>query len=112
MRGDLNDSLKQGLGKSDSYTGDKRTRNMLVISEVMLSLILLIGAGLMTRSLWALQGADPGFRPQNVLTMTVPIPKSSETAKHSRFYDEFLPHVDPGASASSRYRPGWICGKA
>ena len=93
MRGDLNDSLKQGLGKSDSYTGGKRTRNVLVISEVTLSLILLIGAGVMTRSLWALRGADPGFRPQNVLTMTVPIPKSSETAQRSRFYDEFLPRV-------------------
>src|SRR5207253_8120578 len=43
--------------------------------------------------LWALQGVDPGFRPQNVLTMTVPIPRSSEAAKRSRFYDEFLPHV-------------------
>jgi putative ABC transport system permease protein len=93
MRGDLNDSLKQGLGKSDSYTGGKRTRNMLVISEVTLSLILLIGAGLMTRSLWALQGADPGFKPQSVLTMTVPIPRSSETAQRSRLYDEFLPRV-------------------
>jgi predicted permease len=93
MRGDLNDSLKQGLGKSDSYTGGKGTRNVLVISEVMLSLILLIGAGLMIRSLWALQDADPGFRPQNVLTMTVPIPKSSEIARRSRFYDEFLPRV-------------------
>jgi predicted permease len=93
MRGDLNDSLKQGLGKSDSYAGGKRTRDALVISEVMLSLILLIGAGLMTRSLWALQRADPGFRPQNVITMTVPIPRSSDKAQRTRFYDEFLPRV-------------------
>src|SRR5262245_46226710 len=93
MRGDLNDSLKQGLGKSDAYAGGKSTRDALVISEVMLSLILLIGAGLMTRSLWALQGADPGFRPQNVLTMTVPIPRSSDKAQRTRFYDEFLPRV-------------------
>jgi predicted permease len=93
LRGDLNDSLKQGLGKSDSYAGGRGTRNALVISEVTLSVILLIGAGLMTRSLLALQGADPGFRPQNVLTMTVPIPKSSEKAQRSRFYDEFLPRV-------------------
>jgi predicted permease len=94
MRGDLNNSLKQGLGKSDSYAGGKRTRDVLVISEVTLSLILLVGAGLMTRTLWALQGADPGFRPQNVLTMTVPIPRSSEKAQQrTRFYDEFLPRV-------------------
>jgi predicted permease len=93
MRGDLNDSLKQGLGKSDSYAGDKGTRNALVISEVTLSVILLIGAGLMTRSLLALQGADPGFRPQNVLTMTVPVPRSSDKSQRSRFYDDVLPRV-------------------
>jgi putative ABC transport system permease protein len=93
MRGDLNDSLKQGLGKSDSYSGGKGTRNLLVVSEVTLSLILLIGAGLMTRSLWALRGADPGFRPENVLTMSAPIPKPPDKVKRSRFYDEFLPRV-------------------
>jgi predicted permease len=93
MRGDLNDSLKQGLGKSDNYSGGKGTRNLLVVSEVMLSLILLIGAGLMIRSLWALRGTDPGFQPANVLTMNVPIPKSSDKATRSRFYDEFLPRV-------------------
>jgi putative ABC transport system permease protein len=93
MRGDLNDSLKQGLGKSDSYSAGKGTRDLLVVSEVTLSLILLIGAGLMVRSLWALRGTDPGFQPANVLTMSVPIPKSSEKAQRSRFYDEFLPRV-------------------
>src|SRR3954470_10614379 len=93
IRGDLNESLKQGLGKSDSYSGGKGTRNLLVVSEVTLSLILLMGAGLMIRSLWALRGTDPGFQPANILTMTVPIPQSSDKARRSRFYDEFLPHV-------------------
>jgi putative ABC transport system permease protein len=93
LRGDVNDSLKQGLGKSDGYSGGRGTRNALVVSEVALSLILLVGAGLMIRSLWALRGTDPGFQPANVLTMTVPIPKSSEAARRSRFYDEFLPQV-------------------
>lgn len=93
LRGDLNDSLKQGLSKSDSYSGGRGTRGALVISEVALSLVLLVGAGLMIRSLWALQGTDPGFKPSNVLTMGVPIPKSSEGARRSRFYDEFLPQV-------------------
>ena len=93
MRGDLNDSLKQGLGKSDSYSGGKGTRNILVVSEVTLSLMLLIGAGLMIRSLWALRGTSPGFQPKNVLTMTVPIPKASENSRRSRFYDDFLPRV-------------------
>src|SRR5262249_1059162 len=90
----LNDSLKQGLGKSDGYSGGRGTRSALVISEVALSLMLLVGAGLMIRTLWALRGADPGFKPANVLTMTVPIAKSSEAMmRRSRFYDEFLPRV-------------------
>jgi putative ABC transport system permease protein len=94
LRGDLNDSLKQGAGKTDSYSGGRGTRSALVISEVALSLMLLVGAGLMIRSLWALRETDPGFQPRNVLTMTVPIAKSSEMmARRSRLYDEFLPQV-------------------
>jgi putative ABC transport system permease protein len=93
LAGDLNDSLKEGLGKSDSYSGGRATRNLLVVSEVTLSLILLVGAGLMIRSLWALRATDPGFQPANVLTMTVPIPKSPDKAQRSPFYDEFLPRV-------------------
>jgi putative ABC transport system permease protein len=94
LRGDLNDSLKQGAGKTDSYSGGRGTRNALVVAEVALSLMLLVGAGLMIRSLWALRGTDLGFKPANVLTMTVPIAKSSEMmARRSRLYDEFLPQV-------------------
>src|SRR3954466_9131530 len=68
----LNDALKQGLSRTDADAGGNRTRGMLVISEVALSLMLLIGAGLMIRSLWMLRGVDPGFDPQNVLTMMIP----------------------------------------
>jgi putative ABC transport system permease protein len=93
MRGDLNDSLKQGLGKTDSYSGGRNTRRALIVVEMALSLVLLIGAGLMIRTLWALRGTDPGFKPANVLTMSMPIPKSSEKAQRSRFYDEFIPRV-------------------
>jgi predicted permease len=93
LTGDLNDSLKQGAGKTDSYSGSRGTRSALVVSEVALSLMLLVGAGLMVRSLWALRGTDPGFQPANVLTMSVPIPKSSEGMRRSRLYDEFLPQV-------------------
>jgi predicted permease len=93
LRGDVNDSLKQGLGKSDSYSGGRGTRTVLVVSEVALSLILLVGAGLMIRTLWALRGTDPGFKAENVLTMQVPIPRSSDTVQRSRLYDEFLPQI-------------------
>ncbi|HXS94108.1 MAG TPA: ABC transporter permease [Candidatus Limnocylindrales bacterium] len=103
LKGNLNDSLKQGFGKTDSYSAGKRTRGALVVAEVALSLMLLVGAGLMIRTLWALRGTDPGFRAENVLTMSVPIPASSDTAKRSKFYDEFLPKVAalPGVASAA-----------
>jgi predicted permease len=58
-------------------TGDvrgRRLRNMLAISEVGLALILLVGAGLLLRSLLLLQQTEPGFDPTNVLTVRVPAP--------------------------------------
>src|SRR4051812_25228984 len=69
----------------------------------MTGLLLLVGAGLMIRTLWALRGTDPGFRPENVLTMRIPIPRSSETTPRSRFYDELLPQVAalPGVESAA-----------
>jgi predicted permease len=93
MKADVNESLKQGLGKTHVDSGGKRTRSVLVISEVALSLMLLVGAGLMIRSLWSLRHVDPGFVSSNVVTMIIPIPESAGTAQRNRFYDEFLPQV-------------------
>ena len=49
-RGDVSQSLKQGLGRTDADSSGHRTRSILVVSEVALSLMLLVGAGLMIRS--------------------------------------------------------------
>src|SRR5262249_18026198 len=73
----LNEALKQGLGRTDADSSGKRTRAVLVVAEVALSLMLLIGAGLMIRSLWMLRSVDPGLDPNHVLTMTVGIPSPS-----------------------------------
>jgi predicted permease len=90
---DLNEELKQGLGKTDAYSGGRRTRRMLVTTEVALALMLLVGAGLMVRSLWALRGVDPGFVSANVITMGVPIPKPAKEGGPADFYADFLPQV-------------------
>ncbi len=62
------ESLKEGGRTGDNARGN-RTRSILVVTEFALALILLIGAGLMLRTLLALQAIDPGFDPHNVLTM-------------------------------------------
>lgn len=70
-RTNLSDTLKQDSGRSGGSSLKQRTRKALVISEVALSLVLLIGAGLMIRSFWKLQNVDPGFDTRNGLTMSI-----------------------------------------
>ncbi|HEV2388228.1 MAG TPA: ABC transporter permease [Candidatus Acidoferrales bacterium] len=100
----VNEALKQGLGKTDADTGGERTRSVLVISEVALSLVLLAGAGLMIRSLWALDRVNPGFDPHNVLTVTISIPQAKypQPARQSAFFNQVLARVRalPGVQAA------------
>jgi predicted permease len=104
-KADINEALKQGLGRTDSDSTGGRTRNVLVISEVALSLILLVGAGLMIRTLYHLQKMNAGFDPHNVLTVDAPIPKSKypDYDKQRAFYDQVLSRVRalPGVEVAS-----------
>ncbi|MBO0722860.1 MAG: ABC transporter permease, partial [Blastocatellia bacterium] len=67
----LNDSSRSASGSRSS----KRLRNAFVISEIALSLVLLIFAGLMISSLLRLERVDPGFRTRNILTMWIWLPE-------------------------------------
>ena len=69
---DVHEALKQAAGRTETESGGKHTRAALVVCEVALSLLLLVGAGLMIRTLGALRSTDPGFDPRNVLTMVLP----------------------------------------
>lgn len=66
---DASEGLKEGVGRSGTESGASRTRGALVVVEVALSLMLLVGAGLMVRTLWNLQHLDPGFDTKGTLTM-------------------------------------------
>ena len=91
----LNDALKEGLGRTDSDAGGNRTRNVLVVAEISLSLLLLVGAGLMIRTLWSLQKVDSGIDARNVLTMSVSVAatKYSSPAPEAAFFKQVLENV-------------------
>ncbi len=70
----LTESLKEGGKNLGGAMRSHRLRNSLVILEVAMALVLLVCAGLLIRSFARLQGVDPGFNPQNLLTMRVSLP--------------------------------------
>ncbi len=92
---DTSETLKQGTGRTGGSSVKQRTRKALVICEVALSLILLIGAGLMIRSFWKLQHVDPGFDTSNILTMGIGLPstKYPEPKQQVAFFDRVLEQV-------------------
>ena len=94
-KADVNEALKQGESRGSSDARGGGTRRLLVVSEVALSLVLLIGAGLMIRSLWELRKVQPGFDPHNVLTMTVPVPRNRflSPAGQINFFQDALTRV-------------------
>jgi predicted permease len=71
----VRDSLS--FGGRASTGGRQRLRSFLVISEIAMALVLLTGAGLMIRTFMQIRAVDPGFRTENILTMTVDLPDAS-----------------------------------
>ncbi|MBO0801087.1 MAG: ABC transporter permease, partial [Blastocatellia bacterium] len=95
----LNESLKEGR-KGTSSTGMRsRMRGALVISEVALSLVLLIGAGLMVRSFAAMLRDDFGFKPENVLSFKL-LMHGDQGSNVRNFYDRVLRRLEtlPGVT--------------
>ena len=92
-RSDLQATLRAG-GRGLSG-GSTRTRSALVVGQVALSLVLLVGAGLMLKSFARLMNVNPGFDPEHVLTARVSLPgsKYANTAARLAFHDELLRRV-------------------
>jgi predicted permease len=74
-RTDLNEVLKDSARGSSGGRERARMRSVLVVAEVVLSMLLLVGAGLMVRSFLNLQRVDVGFRADRALTMRVSLPQ-------------------------------------
>ena len=97
----LNETLKEG-GRSGS-SGRQGLRSVLVVAEIAISLVLLVGSGLLIRSFIALNHVNAGFDDRNLLTFDVSLSKKefAEAAKVRRFYNQFLDKIAvlPGVEA-------------
>ena len=102
-RTDLNEALKEG-GRSRGGTHN-RLRSLLVVAEVALSLVLLVGAGLMVRSFAKLEQVNAGINPEHVLTVEVPLSRAKypKDAQQSAFFQQLMARVRalPGASSAA-----------
>ena len=99
----VNDSLKEARASGDGR-GWRRTRNLLVVTEVALSIVLLAGAGLMLNSFLRLQGVNPGFAPQNILTTELSLSgaRYEESNQINAFYEQLIERAShlPGVEAA------------
>jgi predicted permease len=100
---DLNQTLKEG-GRSLVGSGHQRLRSMLVVVEIALSLILLIGAGLLIRSFMRVQQVEPGFAPRNVVTLRLSVTGTNYAEEPRRliFYQQLWERIRrlPGVEAA------------
>jgi putative ABC transport system permease protein len=101
-RPNTNESLKEG-GRGTTAGRAHRVLNWFVVAQVALSLMLLIGSGLMIKSLLRLQSVDPGFDRNNLLTVSVTLPRAkyTEPPKRIEFFQQLLARVRqlPGVRA-------------
>ncbi|HEX7318320.1 MAG TPA: ABC transporter permease [Pyrinomonadaceae bacterium] len=109
-RFNLNETLKEGGRDAASARGGNLVRGLLVIAEVAISLVLLIGAGLLINSFLRLRGVDPGFRTDKLLTMGVVLPqqKYPDHARRTAFYTDMIRRVESLPGVRSASVTNWI----
>jgi putative ABC transport system permease protein len=108
LRSDLTDAIKQGSANATVGSARQRFRSALIVAQMALAVMLLVGAGLMIRTLWSLQHIDLGFNPTGVLTMRLSLPRASYAtdADVSGFYTRLVEEVKtvPGVSEAGAAR--------
>ncbi|MBA3555224.1 MAG: ABC transporter permease, partial [Gemmatimonadales bacterium] len=100
----LQSTLKEGGRGATGDRGSHAIRRMLVIAEIALALTLLTGAGLLIKSFARLQGVDPGFVPEHLLTFNFALPQAryASDTQQVALYDRLLPALGavPGVQAA------------
>jgi putative ABC transport system permease protein len=102
---DLNETLKEGGRGGSAGRARRRLRSIFVVAEIALSLVLLIGAGLLVKGFAALTGVNNQFEPDSLLTLSVDLPKSryGDSQKRAVFYQQALAGLAslPGVRAAT-----------
>ncbi len=95
-RVDLNDELKESGRGGAGGARQSRARGLLAVSEIALSLVLLVGAGLLVKSFLRLQAVNPGFQAENVLVIRLSLPKAQypDRAAAAAFHDKLRPRLE------------------
>ncbi len=108
-RPNVNESLQQGSKGSTGGLHGARTRAILVVSQVSLSLLLLAGAGLLIKSFFNLRATNPGFEPTRLLVLDLALPRVnySEADAQRRFFAQAIPKLAglPGVEAVGGANP-------
>jgi putative ABC transport system permease protein len=101
---DPNDSLRDTGTRGATSAGARGASRLLVVAEIALAMILVIGAGLMVKSLMRLEAQDPGFRPDGVMTLqiTLPAAKYSTPLRVTQTIEQILDEIRsiPGVSVA------------
>jgi putative ABC transport system permease protein len=104
----VNESLQEG-SRGGVSAESHRLRNLLVISQVALSLLLLASAGLLIKSFANLRATKPGFDPSRVTTLALVMPKARypDEEQHRRFFPEIVPKLAalPGVESAGAAMP-------
>jgi putative ABC transport system permease protein len=100
---EITETLKEGGRSSAGGEGRGGLRNVLVVSEIALALVLLTGAGLLIQSFWRLENVSPGFNPYHVLTMELSPPQSQYPSGRSvvAIYRQVLERMEGLAGVKS-----------
>ncbi len=106
----LNETLKEGGRDAAAARGGNLIRSILVVAEVAVSLVLLVGAGLLINSFMRLRSVDPGFRTDKLLTMSVVLPqqKYPDHARRTAFYTDMIHRVEALPGVRSAGVTNWV----